>query len=133
MTDLISVPHQGTVVLEDLDGATRERRDQLIDVIMKKCLWQFHSRAWDRLRQNENILGMVSRLLRGQAVDTTEPMDRCYWVDARYLVDSYRSRFPWLATMTHAEIERLLTAVKDHLDVLTVTSSLNEELTDQHY
>lgn len=45
------------------ETAMKEQVSQLVDYIMKKCLWQFHSRAWDRSRQNENILGMTSNIL----------------------------------------------------------------------
>jgi nitrogenase delta subunit len=43
----------------------KEQVEALVDYIMKNCLWQFHSRAWDRERQNENILGITNRLSGG--------------------------------------------------------------------
>ena len=41
-----------------MDEALKSRRvDALMGYIMKHCLWQFHSRTWDRERQNREILG----------------------------------------------------------------------------
>jgi Fe-only nitrogenase delta subunit len=120
------------VVLET-DEVTATRVEQLCEVIMKKCLWQFHSRSWDRLRQNERILGMTTSLLKDEEVDVSDPLDRCYWVDARYLAESYRERFEWFHEMSAEQIDHLLSVLKERLDVLTVTKSLNEELPDQHY
>jgi len=37
--------------------------EQIIDYIMKKCLWQFHSRAWDRERQNKEVLAKTCEVL----------------------------------------------------------------------
>lgn len=36
--------------------------EQLVDYIMKKCCSQFHSRAWDREKQNAGILGKTTQL-----------------------------------------------------------------------
>ena len=105
----------------------------LENFIMKKCLWQFHSRAWDRKRQNENILGMASKLLCGEEVDTSKPEDKCYWVDASYLADAWREKFDWLAGMSHDEISELMQALKERIDFVTVDGSLNEELKDPRY
>ena len=42
-------------------GTLSENVEVVIDYIMKKCLWQFHSRAWDRERQNEGIMTQTMR------------------------------------------------------------------------
>lgn len=110
-----------------------DQTEHLIDFIMKHCLWQFHSRSWDRERQNEGILGMTTRLLCGEDFVPQDPQDRCYWVDAVYMVDSFRERYPWLADLDVPEIQKLMANVKERMDFLTVTGSLNEELTDEHY
>jgi nitrogenase delta subunit len=114
-----------------------EQRDAymelLLDHIMKKCLWQFHSRAWDRERQNENIVAMTTQLLCGVELSPTTPEERCYYVDAFDLARAYRIRFGWLATLSTAEIRDVMTALKTKLDHLTIHGSLNQELTDAHY
>ena len=52
---------------------------QLYDHIMKKCLWQFHSRAWDRERQNEHIIGITSRW------SVPEKVDSCLGCEFKYV------------------------------------------------
>jgi Fe-only nitrogenase delta subunit len=107
--------------------------EALVDYIMKKCLWQFHSRTWDRKDQNAGILGKTTQILCGEEPKTDTPADRCYWVDAVCLADAYKARFSWLNTLNIEEIKSLMKAVHDRIDFLTITGSLNLELNDQHY
>ncbi|MBI4858369.1 MAG: Fe-only nitrogenase subunit delta [Acetobacterium woodii] len=116
-----------------MDELTKDRVEQLIDYIMKKCLWQFHSRTWDRERQNENILGMTTQLLCDETVTAESIEDKCYWVDAVCLADAYKERYTWLADLEKPEIKSLMQDVKNRLDHLTITGSLNEELNDPLY
>lgn len=111
----------------------KEKITQLEDYIMKNCLWQFHSRAWDRKTQNDNILGKTTQLLCDEPVELETPADRCYWVDAVCLVDAYSSRYPWLVSMSKADIKLLMQGLKERIDFLTITGSLNKELTDPKY
>ena len=111
----------------------KARLEPMVDYIMKHCLWQFHSRAWDRKDQNEGILNKTTQLLCDEPVDLETPADRCYWVDAVCLADAYRKLFPWLPAMDKADIKELMKAVHERMDHLTITGSLNLELTDQHY
>jgi nitrogenase delta subunit len=110
-----------------------ERVEALVDYIMKNCLWQFHSRKWDRERQNENILSLTARLLKGEDVRPATPEEKCYWADAVCLCEAYTERFKWLADLDADEKGRLMEQVKDRMDYLTITGSLNLELTDAHY
>jgi Fe-only nitrogenase delta subunit len=116
--------------MEDL---MKSRMDQLIDHIMKNCLWQFHSRAWDRKIQNDGVLTKATQLMCDEPVDTSTPLDKCHWVDALCLVDDYKRRFAWLSEMEKDDIKELMKAVHERMDHLTITGSLNLELTDQHY
>ena len=111
----------------------KERIEQLLDYIMKNCLWQFHSRAWDREKQNEHILTKTMQILCEEPVARETPADRCYWVDAVCLAEAYKTHFPWLSQMDKAEIKLLMQGLRDRLDYLTIKGSLNLELTDQHY
>ncbi len=111
----------------------QQQIEQMIDYIMKKCLWQFHSRTWDRERQNAQILGTTTALLCDEPVELSTPEQRCYWADAVCLAEAYRERFAWLATMSHHEIRALMQGVHQRLDFLTISGSLNAELTDRHY
>ncbi len=110
-----------------------ERIEQLVDYIMKHCLWQFHSRAWDRERQNEQILKKTMEILADEPVGKDTPEDRCYWVDAVCLAGAYRERFPWLSEMEKDEIKDIMQGLKERMDFLTITGSLNEELTVAMY
>ncbi|MDF7660833.1 Fe-only nitrogenase subunit delta [Erwiniaceae bacterium L1_54_6] len=110
-----------------------EQVELMVDYIMKHCLWQFHSRNWDREKQNAGILGKTRQLLCDEPVELGTAADRCYWVDAVVLADAYRTRFAWLHTMSSDAITTLMTALHQRLDYLTITGSLNAELTDKRY
>jgi Fe-only nitrogenase delta subunit len=116
-----------------MEDQMKERVEQLIDYIMKHCLWQFHSRAWDRERQNREILTKVKELLCNEAVEPADRLDRCHWVDAVILAKSYRRYYPWINDLNNNEIAALMKGVHERLDFLTIKGSLNLELTDQHY
>jgi Fe-only nitrogenase delta subunit len=115
---------------EDLQ---KDRIAQLEDYIMKNCLWQFHSRVWDRERQNREILLRTTQILCNQPAAHETLEDRCYWADAVCLTEAFRSRYPWLCEMSVEEITSLMEGVKDRIDLITYKGSLNKELTDQHY
>nr|WP_092072029.1 Fe-only nitrogenase subunit delta [Dendrosporobacter quercicolus]NSL48695.1 Fe-only nitrogenase subunit delta [Dendrosporobacter quercicolus DSM 1736]SDM35646.1 Fe-only nitrogenase FeFe protein subunit AnfG [Dendrosporobacter quercicolus] len=116
-----------------MEDSMNDKVEQLVDYIMKKCLWQFHSRSWDREKQNEGILTKTMQILCEEPVEKETPADRCYWVDAVCLADGFKSRYPWLAAMDQAEIKLLMQALKERIDYLTITGSLNAELTDPRY
>lgn len=111
----------------------KERVEVLLDYIMKKCLWQFHSRAWDRERQNENIIRKTMQILCGEEMDNSSPEEKCYYVDAFYLADSYKKKFPWVNEIEKAELRNVLQGLKERLDFLLIHGSLNAELTDPLY
>ncbi|HEY3424704.1 MAG TPA: Fe-only nitrogenase subunit delta [Negativicutes bacterium] len=116
-----------------MEDMMNNRIEQMVDYIMKNCLWQFHSRAWDREKQNEKILTKTMQILCEEAVEKETPADKCYWVDAVCLADAFKSRCSWLTTLDKAEIKVLMQGLKDRIDYLTITGSLNKELTDPHY
>jgi len=116
-----------------MEDVTKDRIEQLVNYIMKKCLWQFHSRSWDREKQNENILTKTMEILCGEPVEKESPTDKCYWVDAVCLAEAFNGQYPWMATLDKAEIKLVMQGLKDRLDYLTITGSLNTELTDSNY
>ncbi len=116
-----------------IEDPIKDRIQQLVDYIMKHCLWQFHSRAWDRERQNREILTMTKDILCHEAAEPTDLLDRCYWVDAVVLAESYRTHYPWMNKLDKHEIAVLMRGVRERLDFLTITGSLNLELTDKLY
>jgi len=116
-----------------MENQMKERVEQLVDYIMKNCLWQFHSRVWDRERQNREILTKTKEVLCEECIEPTDRLDRCHWVDAVILADSYRKTFPWINKLAREEICELMNGVRERIDYLTITGSLNLELTDEHY
>ena len=106
---------------------------QMEDYIMKHCLWQFHSSSWDRERQNEGILSKTKQLLCDEEVTKETPEDRCYWVDALSLTEAFRVRFAWLGEMDKESIKVLIEKLKERIDYVTITGSLNKELTVARY
>ncbi|MCL6459904.1 MAG: Fe-only nitrogenase subunit delta [Gorillibacterium sp.] len=106
---------------------------QMENYIMKKCLWQFHSRAWDRVKQNEGVLTKTMQILCEEPVEKETPSDKCYWVDAVCLADAFKSHFSWLESLDKAEIKLLMQGLKDRIDFVTITGSLNLELTVKQY
>ncbi len=116
-----------------MEDMMKDRVEQLVDYIMKNCLWQFHSRAWDREKQNEGILTKTMQILCEEPVEKETPMDKVYWVDAVCLADAFKKRYSWLAALDKGEIKLLMQGLKERMDYLTITGSLNAELTDPHY
>jgi Fe-only nitrogenase delta subunit len=112
---------------------TQDQIEQLVDYIMKHCLWQFHSRAWDRERQNREILTKTKEILCGESARPADLLDRCHWVDAVVLAESYRKHYPWINELSNPEIAALMKGVHERMDYLTITGSLNLELKDEHY
>jgi nitrogenase delta subunit len=119
---------------EEIEDTTkRSQVMQLEDFIMKTCLWQFHSREWDRYRQNENILGQATSLLCGEPVDTSTGELKCYWVDAVSLVDNFKKKYTWINGMSNEQKKEIMGLLKARIDYTTITGSLNEELTVKLY
>jgi len=121
------------IMVETMEDTLKDRVEQLVDYIMKWCLWQFHSRAWDREKQNEGVLTKTKQLLCEEPVEHETPADRCYWVDAVILARDFKATYPWLGALDKTDIKVLMQALKDRLDYLTITGSLNQELTDPKY
>ncbi|MEN4018523.1 MAG: Fe-only nitrogenase subunit delta [Methanobacterium sp.] len=116
-----------------MEDIMKERIEQLVDHIMKWSLWQFNSRAWDRENQNEGVLTKTMQILCNEPVEKETPADRCYWAEAVILAREFKSNYPWLLEMQKSEIKLLMKGLKDRIDYLTITGSLNEELTVKRY
>ena len=116
-----------------MENVMQDQIEQLVDYIMKWCLWQFNSRAWDRENQNKGILTKTMQILCDEPVEKETPADRCYWVEAVILAKDFKSNYPWLSKMENNEIKLLMNGLKERIDYLTITGSLNEELTTKRY
>ncbi len=115
------------------EDVTQDRIEQLVNHIMKWSLWQFNSRAWDRENQNEGILTKTTQILCNEPVLKETPADRCYWAEAVILAQEFKNNHPWLSEIKKSEIKLLMKGLKERIDYLTITGSLNEELTVKRY
>ncbi|MFA9377675.1 MAG: Fe-only nitrogenase subunit delta [Lachnotalea sp.] len=116
-----------------MEETMKNRIAVLEDYIMKKCLWQFNSRKWDREKQNDNILLKTTQILCEEPVEMETSADKCYWVEAKALAEVFCSRYPWMNTLEKMEMKDLMQGLKERVDFLTITGSLNQELTDPNY
>ena len=116
-----------------MEDMMQDQINQLVDYIMKWCLWQFNSRAWDRKDQNEGILTKTMQILCEEPVEHYTPAERCYWVEAVLLARYFKRNYPWLSKMDNNEIKLLMQGLKEKIDYLTITGSLNKELTNPTY
>lgn len=122
-----------TLLSEEDNMEMKERVAILENYIMQRCLWQFHSRAWDREAQNNGILGITKQMLMGEEPDLSTPAQKCYWVDAVYLVNGFMAKFPWVSEMSREDIALMMDGLKERIDYVTIHGSLNEELTVKLY
>lgn len=111
----------------------KKRVEELLNFIFKKCLWEFHSRSWDRERQNKNIIEKATQILCEEEVQKETLEDRCYYVDAFYPAENYKKRFPWISEIDKKDVKTIMQGLKEKLDYLLITGSLNKELTDPLY
>jgi vanadium nitrogenase delta subunit len=107
--------------------------DDLFAYIQQRCLWQFHSREWDRTENIEGILGKTTALLTGEQPKPETAMERVFLADAKELTAQLRAHFPDIAQLSNDEIERLIAAVKQRVTTLAITESKNHELTQKAY
>jgi nitrogenase delta subunit len=111
-----------------------EKMAQLEWYITKHCLWQFNSRGWDRLIQNERILTKTKQLLCGEnAKDDDSTADRYYWSEAKTLESAFKRYFLWIEETSKEDMAQIMQLLKDKLDYTMVNGSLNLELTKQQY
>lgn len=110
-----------------------EKVDALFDYVQERCLWQFHSRSWDRSENIDGILAKAADLLAGREPAAETPMERCFVADARIMVSDFRSHFPWIAAADEAEVTELLSGLRERLTDLAITRSRNHELNHTLY
>lgn len=111
-----------------------EKMAQLEWYISKHCLWQYNSRGWDRLIQNERILTKTKQLFCGEkAKEDDGTADRYYWSEAMMLNKRFKEYFPWIASTSKEDISAIMDLLKEKMDNTMVHKSLNQELVKQQY
>lgn len=104
--------------------------DEILEFIQERCLWQFHSREWDRTDNINGIFDVLSKVLNGEKVDLKDAtlQEKCFYADGRILADQLIERFSFIKEMNESEKSELLSGVKDKLVNVAITKCRNEEL-----
>lgn len=110
-----------------------EKIDALVGYIQKECLWQFHSRSWDREENIEGVLQKTGDLLAGREPVLATDADRCFFADAKMLSAEFRSKFPWVGETDPGAMAEILDGVKARMREIAITKSRNEELNVKNY
>ncbi|MFZ1108067.1 MAG: V-containing nitrogenase subunit delta [Rhodomicrobium sp.] len=112
---------------------TTEKVDQLFGYVQERCLWQFFSRTWDRKENLDGIMKTATDLLTGASPKRETPMDKLFYADASIMVRDFKERFPWIEKTAPAEIAALMQGLKDRVEEISITKSLNHELNHSLY
>lgn len=110
-----------------------DKVQKVYDYILERCLWQFFSRNWDRERNIKAILKNVAALYSGEEVSKETNLDKCYYADAKILLDQLMERYAWFEELSAKEVREITDKVADKLIYLAVTNSLNQERTLEYY
>ncbi|MHC1682762.1 MAG: Fe-only/vanadium nitrogenase subunit delta [Clostridiaceae bacterium] len=111
----------------------KDKTEELFSFIQKHYLWQFHSRTWDRVENINGIMSQAADLLNGKEVIAETPKDKGFHADSKLLVSEVTSKLPWIKELSSDEKSELIESVKEKLLEVTVTKSLNGELTMPMY
>ncbi|MBC1236577.1 V-containing nitrogenase subunit delta [Nostoc sp. 2RC] len=106
----------------------QERTEEVTSLIQQRCLWQFHSRSWDREENINGVLGLTAKILTGEQVVLETLIDRAFYADAKLLVIDLEKKFQWLSKMDNVQKKAVLESVKHKLIDIAITKSLNGEL-----
>ena len=112
---------------------TTAKLDQLFGYVQERCLWQFFSRSWDRQENIDGILKTVTDLLTGKAPNRETPMEKLFYADAKIMVADFKERFPWIEQEGAAQIRALMHSLRERLEEIAITKSLNQELKHSLY
>ncbi len=122
-----------TCVVMETCSVMEDRAEQLFDYVQERCLWQFHSRSWDRQQNINGIIAKATELLQGQTPTADTAMDRCLMADARIMVTDFHSRFPWIKDASAEEIWKVMEQLGQRLIEVAITHSKNRELEHHLY
>ncbi|OYD91664.1 nitrogenase vanadium-iron protein, alpha chain [Nostoc sp. 'Peltigera membranacea cyanobiont' 210A] len=115
---------------KEIASYIQDRAAEVTKLIQERCLWQFHSRAWDREENINGVLNMAAQILTGEKVVLETLIDRGFYADAKILSADLEIRFSWLNSMENSQKKAVLEYVKAMLIDIVITKSKNGEL---HY
>lgn len=110
-----------------------DKIQELVDYVQIRCLWQFHSRSWDREENIENILKQMAEILSGHKPQATTPTERCYFANANRLANEVKTALPWMTELGSEELESTVAGAIAKLHQITIDGSLNGELQQPLY
>ncbi len=110
-----------------------EKTKAIYDYIVGRCLWQFFSRSWDRERNINEILNNMTSLFAGMDVKKESNLEKCYYADAKILLEELYASYPWFSDLTAKEFSQICEEIRVKLIDLAVTHSLNQELNIEYY
>ncbi|WP_414756457.1 nitrogenase vanadium-iron protein, alpha chain [Anabaena sp. CCY 9910] len=113
---------------EEVTAYIQERTEEITKFIQERCLWQFHSRSWDR---EENINGVINKAIAiasGEKLVNESPAEKLHYADAKILVLDLKKKFSWFENSDQAHITAVLELVKQKLIGIAITGSRNGEL-----
>lgn len=113
---------------KEIASYIQERTEEVTSLIQQRCLWQFHSRSWDREENINGVLGQTAKILTGEQVVLETLSDRAFYADAKLLVNDLEKKFQWLSKMDNVQKKAVLESVKHKLIDIAITKSLNGEL-----
>ncbi|MBC2582795.1 Fe-only/vanadium nitrogenase subunit delta [Clostridium sp. DJ247] len=111
----------------------KEKADEIISFIQERCLWQFHSRAWDREENINGTMDNVAKLLTGETVVAETKQEKCAYADAKVLTDQIKEKFSWVNELEAGQKKELVEAVKAKLTDIVITKCLNGEINVPFY
>ncbi|MEH2074266.1 MAG: V-containing nitrogenase subunit delta, partial [Nostoc sp.] len=115
---------------KEIASYIQDRAAEVTKLIQERCLWQFHSRAWDREENINGVLNMAAQILTGEKVVLETLIQRGFYADAKILSADLEIRFSWLSNMENSQKKAVLESVKAMLVDIVITKSKNGEL---HY
>ncbi|MHC5763094.1 nitrogenase vanadium-iron protein, alpha chain [Nostoc sp.] len=115
---------------KEIASYIQDRAAEVTKLIQERCLWQFHSRAWDREENINGVLNMAAQILTGEKVVLETLIQRGFYADAKILSADLEIRFAWLNSMENSQKKAVLESVKAMLVDIVITKSKNGEL---HY
>lgn len=111
----------------------QDKIQAVYDFIVERCLWQFFSRNWDRERNIKGILTNVGLIYAGKEVARDTNQEKCYYADAKILLEQLMDKFPWFEEMNSKDVFAMTEKLIEKLMYLTVTNSLNAERIVEYY
>ncbi|MEA5574407.1 V-containing nitrogenase subunit delta, partial [Calothrix sp. UHCC 0171] len=117
-------PAAKTLKAEELS----EKVENITTYIQERCLWQFHSRSWDREENINGVIKKTAEILTGQKPTLETLTDKLHYADAKILVSELKRNLPWIKELDKTQVNKVLESVKQKLSAITISGSLNGEL-----